>query len=165
MKITKELLEKLYQIRYKKLNKNPDNDLPNKLFHEVKDDYEENVYIVFNKDNWNSGQDLLRYFLLFIYDYNLKNHIIYENKIDIHILFKDDTWTGVIIDRDNNDVYYISWYKSRGRTDKILKNGEPITLDEYLEILNILEENIPIFEQFQNKLFHDLNLVVETETP
>jgi hypothetical protein len=35
----------------------------------------------------------------------------------------------------NNALYYMTWYKSRGRTDLILRNGEKITLPEFRELL------------------------------
>lgn len=37
------------------------------------------------------------------------------------------------------DHYLISYYKSRGKTDVIMKNGKSITFDEYVRLLNIIE--------------------------
>lgn len=153
MKITRELIGKLYQERLDLFKENfKTSDTPVALFQLNRASFEEDEpEIIFNKNNWNSGQDILRYFLLFTYN-RCKNHIIYNNKLDIHIMFKDDTWNSVIIDRVNNDLYYTTWYKSRGRTDKITKNGEIITLDEYIEILNILSD-IKEFEDYREYFY------------
>lgn len=85
---------------------------------------------IFNLDNWNGG-DILRGGLL---------DILYEEKsIDSHEIkyFWHNDQTTFLIFKDN-DWYEISWYKSRGRTDIIKKNGEPIYLDEYIDLCNAL---------------------------
>mgnify|MGYP003300883697 CR=1 FL=1 len=85
---------------------------------------------IFNPDNWNGG-DILRHGLLNILDegksidgYEIK--YFWHNGQTTFLIFKDNDW------------YEISWYKSRGRTDTIKKNGEPIYLDEYIDLCNEL---------------------------
>ena len=85
---------------------------------------------IFNPDNWNGG-DILRHGLL---------DILYDGKsIESHEIkyFCHDDITTIFIFKDN-DFYEISWYKQRGRTYIIKKNGEPIYLDEYIELCNEL---------------------------
>lgn len=40
---------------------------------------------------------------------------------------------------DRYDNYVVSWYKDRGCTQMITKNGSPINMEEYVELLNELE--------------------------
>lgn len=97
----------------------------------------------FNKNNWN-GYDLLRTFLLTnLYDKDIKfDNIIDEVHITANCRYDSDNWSGYIliepINNDTYDLYTISWYKHRGRTDTIQKNGELITLDDYILLLNLL---------------------------
>lgn len=100
---------------------------PKFLFKRFDDDSDE---WFFNPENWNGG-DILRGGLL---------DILYEEKsIDSYEIkyFWHDNQTTFLIFKDN-DWYEISWYKSRGRTDTIKKNGEPIYLDDYIELCNAL---------------------------
>ena len=41
-----------------------------------------------------------------------------------------------------NDMYIISWYKSRGRIDSFTVNGQLGTEEDYLELLNTLDIEI-----------------------
>ncbi|MDD2952511.1 MAG: hypothetical protein PHC95_05020 [Parabacteroides sp.] len=83
----------------------------------------------FNQDNWN-GSDLIRRYALHCWDGD-----IIDDRVKVG--FACDDWTVII--KINKDTYVIEWYKSRGRTDRITKNKKPITLSEYVELLNILE--------------------------
>lgn len=85
---------------------------------------------IFNPDNWNGG-DILRHGLLYIL-YNEKHINSYEIKF-----FQHDNQTTIFI-FTSNEWYEINWYKSRGRTDIIKKNGETIYLDEYIDLCNAL---------------------------
>lgn len=104
---------------------------------------EEEEYI-FNPSNWNSGQDIVRYMLLDIFD-NLKltfDESRNNDRIYGFIQYNDDDWYGNIIHENNNHrtSYFIRWYKNRGRTEVILKNGYNITLKEYIELILILSK-------------------------
>lgn len=100
--------------------------IPRFLFKQIEDTDD----WIFNPDNWNGG-DILRHGLLyFIYDG--KRIDSYEIKF-----FRHDDQTTVFI-FSSSDWYEISWYKSRGRTDIIKMNGEPIYLDDYINLCNEL---------------------------
>ena len=98
------------------------------LFKEDSDEFPE--FWEFNTDNWNGG-DILRHFLVdhFWEDINLDG---YEVR---YYLINDQTTVFILGD---SEFYEISWYKSRGRTEKINKNGMPIDLEDYLELCNKL---------------------------
>lgn len=83
----------------------------------------------FNKENWN-GVDVLRRFLYF-YGYEGCNESIKT------FYYLSDGQHYIFVHNDN-DFYIISWYKSRGKTDYIGKNGHLVDLDEYIELVNIL---------------------------
>lgn len=83
----------------------------------------------FNEENWN-GVDIIRRFL-YRYGYEEQDNFTktyYYAFGGQHYLFV------YCVD----DFYIISWYKDRGKTDYIGKNGRPIDLDEYIELVNIL---------------------------
>jgi hypothetical protein len=104
---------------------------PKFLFKRLYDDTDE---WIFNPDNWNGG-DILRHGLLDILDHD-KTDGLPEIKYFRH----DDQTTFLVFVKA--DWYEISWYKSRGRTDHIKKNGEPINLEDYIELCNLL--NLPL---------------------
>ena len=94
-------------------------------------------------------EDILRYLLVFLHDmlrysntYKCTVYDEYIHKFELCLLYEEDEWTGHIIDRDINDelhcIYTIYWYKNRGNTEGILKNGRMIDLDDYLQIVNLL---------------------------
>lgn len=104
----------------------------------------------FNLDNWNSGQDVLRYLLCkydcdcytsetFTYESNGENNendyteMIIQSSIqnDDHYFTIFFTMNGEIIP---GQIYNINWYKSRGRTAGIFQNGQLITEDHYLAL-------------------------------
>lgn len=82
---------------------------------------------IVNPNNWN-GCDILRRYL-----YSEPQSI---PGIDIKEYVIDDQ-THIFI-FTSGSFYEISWYKCRGKTDYIRKDGEPITMDEYLDICNRL---------------------------
>ena len=116
----------------------PTSDKPKLLFKyvEYEDDY------IFNENNWNCC-DLLRGFLLTkLYDNGVKLDLTINN---IHLTadccYDNDDWRGyILLESGVNyyDLYTITWYKHRGRTESIMKNGEPITLTDYVMLLNLL---------------------------
>lgn len=83
----------------------------------------------FNKENWN-GVDILRRFL-YRYGYEEQDNFIktyYYLSDGQHYLFV----------HCHDDFYIVSWYKSRGKTDYIGKNGHLVDLEEYIELVNTL---------------------------
>lgn len=82
---------------------------------------------IFNPDNWNGG-DILRRATI-----NLnKANEYYEIKY-----YRIDDQTTIFI-FSSTSWYEISWYKNRGRTDIIKMNGEPIYLEDYINLCNSL---------------------------
>lgn len=111
----------------------------------------------FNRKNWNSNQADIRSRLE-------KSNIVWPGN-DLHIeythdqedeyapisityihsliTFNSDQWhiiINVINDEgETYDSYVVTWYKSRGCTEMITKNGNPITIEQYVSLLNDLE--------------------------
>lgn len=101
----------------------------------------------FNKDNWNGGGDVIRQFTNHIEDLyewrQLYNNI--EKTMVVELICEDEEYTAniVVIKHGINievGTYSIGWYKHRGKTDKITLNNRLLTEDEYIELLNIIEE-------------------------
>ncbi len=91
-----------------------------------------NDEMVFSPDNWN-GCDILRRF--FYDEYYPGCSLLIEKFLINYYLIDNTTYIFIL---DDLDFYIITWYKSRGKTENIIKNGSPITLDEYIELCNRL---------------------------
>ena len=146
--ITKETLKQLRQKRLKSPNFVSE---PQPLFVNGK----------FNLDNWNGGDDIIRNFT---YSLELDNPQLLEfeeDDINYTILcdyhwIEDMKYIVITVVRDcydSNgdvieyvDVYVIIYYKNRGTTDYIYKNGKLISEDEYIELLNLIERGGYKFE-------------------
>lgn len=121
------------------------------LFHE--DD-------TFNEHNWNGGEAVIRQFTgeldwcegkFYNKDYSIRKHNKgIEGKLICTYSFKEDYnyvqitnhyYKWYINDETEwlFDQYLIMWYKNRGTTAMILKNGKPIKLKQYVKLLNIIE--------------------------
>jgi len=112
----------------------------------------------FNRDNWNSFQADIRSRLerSDIICCGNELHIEHEvpdernndytllTNLDCFITWSRDQWhiiISIICDETElYDSYVISWYKSRGRTEMITKNGVAININEYVDVLNKLED-------------------------
>lgn len=128
--INKEMLEDLYKVR---LSESRYGSTPKRMF----------VDGEFNKYNWNGGDDLIRYFF---------EDLAYEQVKNVYLVEEDDCCTHVICHVDNvedqnyatvivdGNVYYFSWYKNRGCTEVATFNGNKLTEDKYIELLNIIEK-------------------------
>lgn len=86
-------------------------------------------YWEFNPDNW-CGGDILRNF---IYDTFYDN--INIEGMDIKRYRIDDSWYVFIF--TETSFYQIKWYKSRGNTERIAKDGDLISLKEYIDLCNL----------------------------
>lgn len=143
------------------------------LFYTNEDDLTEGDYddngnlilgnIFFNKENWNSGQDILRYIFYYLSTRGLVNRcgvsFSYNKYISIYLSYisEDDEKTGIITLKNEDinsivDVYSIGWYKNRGTTDFIRKNGRDISLKDYLMIVNMLLEDKYIKEIYDKNI-------------
>lgn len=119
-------------------------------------------HIMFNSENWNSGQDILRYIFYYLGAYGSLKRCgrgISYNNIDMHLTYinEEDENTGIITVKNGNinileDVYSIGWYKNRGTTDFIRKNGRDISLKDYLMLVNILLTDDDIRELYEKNI-------------
>jgi len=126
--ITKNTLKNLYE---KQLSNKAFADKPKRMF----------VNELFNKNNWNGGDDIIRDFLLDVEERCVKN--IYHIEVDdcyapliVHVDRVEDITFATII--CGYDVYFFSWYKNRGCTEIATKNSKDLTEDEYVDLLNII---------------------------
>lgn len=121
------------------------------------------AYGNFNESNWNGGDSVIRQWTS---DYNVQweqrnDEMVHDvpfnkpNEDDADILlianksyYEDTTYVQVMVKKityaENDYVeecnqYMIEIYKSRGKTEKILKNGKVINLSEYVELINFIE--------------------------
>jgi hypothetical protein len=115
---------------------------------------------VFNPDNWNGGDGLVRQYF---YDFGHLEQKAAEieckfgdldfsgDVIINHQIFNDQSYATIIFsgwlyDNENEpirqieDLAYLTWYKRRGRTENALHNGKPMTEDEYLFVLDALQQ-------------------------
>ena len=87
-------------------------------------------YEEFEEDNWN-GYDILRSLLLANWGKQSNLYHIYYYRIC------DQT---TIFLMGAHYFYEISWYKSRGQTEKIYRDGMGIDIDDYINLYNYLKE-------------------------
>jgi hypothetical protein len=117
---------------------------------------------VFTSDNWNGGDGLVRqYFSDF--DHGKLNNDTLATEIEFkhrdiefsgdiivtHKWFDDQNYVTIVLRgslysnnnyiKDIEHIAYFSWYKSRGCTESALYNGELMSEDSYLFLLNALE--------------------------
>ena len=95
---------------------------------EEEDKVEDPEWWIFDEENWNGG-DILRHLLV-----NHPNRLVPSI---IWFYYICDGQTYIFLFKENS-FYEISWYKDRGRTEKILMNGSPITLLDYINLYNEL---------------------------
>lgn len=164
-KFTPQVIETIYEETKQRWNKrwSSNQSKPVPMFY--LSDYASKIHKrgEFNLGNWNSGQNLIEYFVRdYIYDTQKTTHLIanfdceksvlsdtgYQHigetgTIIVHIDFYNDTWYYSIIvefdSRFDQDIYLITHYKNRGCTESISKNGHLINIDEYSELLNIVD--------------------------
>lgn len=152
--ITKKMLEDRYTT-YKKYfkEKNLSDSDPEPLFTLDEDGW-------FNESNWMSNQDLLRmycnklldktgYYNFYITDricsnttsdvFNVNVYFVLDEEQKTFILFVTNEMKASINEFDA--VYSITWYKERGCTEAIRKNGCLINRDDYLTLLNIIRHS------------------------
>jgi len=101
---------------------------------------------VFSEENWNDARiNLFRAFFSGLFHDGISDQVVYIGDVEIGHMWQDDQNFVFIRNVKSNDVYYVTWYKSRGRTDLILHNGKKITLENYKKLLNEMLK--PIAEQ------------------
>lgn len=99
---------------------------------------------VFTGQNWNDARlNLLRQTIYRLApDYDDSCEIEEDNgEFKLFRCYREDssyvfiTYRDYDYEKDNNDIWHIEWYKSRGRTDKVNLNGKPITLEQLKDLL------------------------------
>ena len=128
--ITKDILDKLHEKRL--LEKNYGSK-PKRMF----------VNGVFNTNNWNGGDDIIRDFFEDIdngTEYNVKV-ICDEESSDVAVIthldrIVDQSYSTILVDED---IYFFTWYKDRGCTEVAKYNSEVMTeaLNSTYKIYNI----------------------------
>jgi hypothetical protein len=102
---------------------------------------------IFNSENWNGGDDLIREYL-----YYIENTEYSRSYIDLEVddecitmivnfnYVEDQSYATIIVDGLDYDIYFFTWYKHRGRTEKAILNGKLITEKQYISLLNLIEK-------------------------
>lgn len=116
----------------------------------------------FNPSNWNSGEGVIRQFGYAIqeaifkthnqyYELHKKSYIqqgwlicAYSWISDYNYLQITNNYNKYTYDENDEgvskcDQYLIMWYKNRGCTELIMKNGKPVTIKQYVKLLNVIE--------------------------
>lgn len=108
-------------------------------------------YGIFTGENWNDARiNLLRQTLkrLFLnYDNSSTTVDSDDGEYKLFKFYEEDT-THIFItytywDEDkkiDDNIWFVKWHKSRGKTDKINYNGKPVRLDELKELIYALNE-------------------------
>lgn len=136
--ITKEILEKNHQYLLKNTKSLNLGSEPKPMF----------INGTFSSDNWNGGDCIIRQFLNWIENlsdntnvFKLENQVMVTNYIYdedtkyVYITFIDSNYKTVDITN-----YCFEWYKNRGRTDSVLCDNEIISEEQYISLLNDIEE-------------------------
>lgn len=148
MKITKETLEKLRKTQ----QKSNYGSQAQAMF----------VDGLFNYGNWNGGDGLIRqYFYDKVYmdtlvediDFTYESIHFWGDIIITHSWYEDQNYATIAFagthetdgilnpaDYKFEDVAFFTWYKSRGTTESAKYNGQRMTEDQYLFVLNALQE-------------------------
>lgn len=137
--ISLDLLREIYQYKRERAKADPRyGDDPAPMF---------DKYGAFTPDNWASSQSLIRKFFEYYPIYNKTIEIAeldlyYELMLIQYTRHNDQHYIQITLlaDADGSescDHYLITWYKSRGRTERIYKNGKLIRIGEYADLCNI----------------------------
>lgn len=117
-----------YENEYQRMKNDPHfASEPKFLFERTEDDP---IWWEFNPKNWNGG-DILRHWL-----YKNWQEITIKGEYEIKFYWESDQSTVYILGKC--EWFEVSWYKHRGNTETIKRNGQLISLDEYIEICNKL---------------------------
>lgn len=134
--ITPRIMRDLFRNNYIKTNANP--HYGSKITSMFKNNAS------FDTGNWASGENFIRIFFE-IYPITGSIDLTVDNTETIVMIqkeYKDDQhYLQMTFGSDwelisGYDHYIMTWYKNRGRTEQIYKNGRPITLDEFVYLCN-----------------------------
>lgn len=101
----------------------------------------------FNPENWKGGDAVIRQFTSHIgFDIDWQKVYMKKNSIMVldYVIEEDQTYVNIARMKSycsgiSSDVYRISWYKDRGRTEVVELNGGPISETDYVNLLNYIE--------------------------
>jgi len=88
----------------------------------------------FIEDNWNDRRINLFRALFHI----IHNELVKIGRFEVIHKWHEDMNYVTLRDTENDNLYYVEWYKSRGCTSEFLINSKPITLVEYKELITEL---------------------------
>lgn len=149
--ITNKTLIKLREEMIQEFIKMENKSLPEPLF----------INGNFNENNWMGGDNILRHFGYYLED--IGNEIIkslYQcdlypeedednySMVPIYFMakrfhFNEETYILINIHQDGSNefaTYTMKWYKCRGRIDHVTFNGKLITEEQYLKLLNFIQD-------------------------
>lgn len=113
------------------------------LFNKCLEDLHDPKSYVFNKDNENGGDAII---CQMIQDYENDNEYFSHLLLNENILFRyreTDEYKSLMLIIEEGDIYTICW-KDNNHISKILKNGWDISIEEYISLLNYLQ-NTSVF--------------------
>ena len=114
----------------------------------------------FNSDNWNGGDALIRQFCSMLESEHFGEFVTYGNDTEMLVCklyrYEDQTYVSIVHIENSffsgeekslfsgmetfTTQYDMEWYKNRGRVDYARYNSETMTEEEYLKLLNKIEE-------------------------
>jgi hypothetical protein len=104
---------------------------------------------VFNPDNWNGGDGhLIRNYLdsIFMDSFiaDVETEFFSGTMIATHTTDQDQNYATFVLHdpiKETHSLAYFSWYKSRGATEVAIFDGHLMTENEYLLILNAIQDS------------------------
>jgi len=93
-------------------------------------------YGLFKTDNWNDR--ICVRIRSALSDFPEKHRI--KDGINIHRFWFNDQTYFVIMDDDSENLFFITWYKDRGKTENFLCFGRPATKAEAISLAKRLEK-------------------------
>lgn len=96
---------------------------------------------VFNVDNWNGGDDVVRQFISYIQEQKEWYQVFSKNNQTLIVRYvydNDDSYVYIthVNDAGNSTKWSFKWYKNRGRIDKAICDYNVMTEIDYLYLLN-----------------------------
>ena len=140
--MTRKKIKEMMEKRFNEINEvyskvNIDNFKPRPLFTDNE--------LVFNENNWNSNQDIIVEYFNEIWNnyYGQKSFVYGTYNMLIRVIFNDNDWHGWIIkkniyDTEDSMTYYAGWKFNVPKVDKLLLDGNNMTYEDYIDILEII---------------------------
>lgn len=96
---------------------------------------------LFDMDNWNGGDDVIRQFISYIQEQTEWYQVFSKNNqtlIARYVYDNDDNYIYIthVNEYGNSAKWIFKWYKNRGRIDKAIYDDSVMTEIDYLYLLN-----------------------------